>query len=317
MKIMNADSDKVFYLNDADSLPMGMLGLDTLLFTLALVTVFHATLRGGEYVALTLGIIMIATFVEEASVNNGIVTTHCHDEAILMITKCSSFNSILFYLPWLYTAIISARKLGLPVWAYPSAAALFTCLFGTCYEMLGPHFGWWKYNDEDVANGALTERIWGMPLMGAVFHPAMGFGLALAEALTGYLSNPGGFKWILMLVLTPLCSLLIDVPVRIANTLEISKYVSCPLTIVVIFVFPTILGFISGATPMLRKSDPVLFSIPFLWASYFISVKSWDVPRGAIAADPGLFAVAYVSATMSVVIHVWVNLFGSPKIKTK
>eukprot|EP00954_Amorphochlora_amoebiformis_P011434 895174-Amorphochlora_amoeboformis.AAC.1 len=29
------------------------------------------------------------------------------------------------------------------------------------YEMLGPHFGWWKYNDEDVANGALTERIWG------------------------------------------------------------------------------------------------------------------------------------------------------------
>eukprot|EP00954_Amorphochlora_amoebiformis_P011435 895174-Amorphochlora_amoeboformis.AAC.2 len=49
-----------------------------------------------------------------------------------MITKCSSFNSILFYLPWLYTAIISARKLGLPVWAYPSAAALFTCLFGTC-----------------------------------------------------------------------------------------------------------------------------------------------------------------------------------------
>eukprot|EP00466_Bigelowiella_natans_P009115 jgi/Bigna1/133797/aug1.22_g8505 len=154
----------LLYHNDPASLPLGMLGLDAVISATFLLTFIHAAKNGISRVALFLALFVVALIVEESSINNGYVTTHCHDEATVMITKCSSLNSVMFYVPWLYTSMMSAKRLGLPWWAYPSAAGLLQMLYGLPYEIQGPAFGWWKYTDQDIANGALTERVFGVYL---------------------------------------------------------------------------------------------------------------------------------------------------------
>lgn len=103
-----------------------------------------------------------------------------------MVTKCSSVNSVLFYAPWMYLSVFSASFLGVGAWALPSAIALLQLVFGAVYEFQGPRFGWWAYGDESVAGGALNDRWHGMPSMGLLFHPALGFGFGLAANLHGY-----------------------------------------------------------------------------------------------------------------------------------
>jgi hypothetical protein len=87
------------------------------------------------------------------------------------VSKCSSVNSILFYIPWLYTSLLLASRCVLfsgvvstlacrwrpitshgvissLIWA--SRVGLYNVLFGVGYEMLGPQMGWWRYTQMDL-----------------------------------------------------------------------------------------------------------------------------------------------------------------------
>eukprot|EP00467_Chlorarachnion_reptans_P023908 CAMPEP_0114515310 /NCGR_PEP_ID=MMETSP0109-20121206/16664_1 /TAXON_ID=29199 /ORGANISM="Chlorarachnion reptans, Strain CCCM449" /LENGTH=321 /DNA_ID=CAMNT_0001695499 /DNA_START=5 /DNA_END=970 /DNA_ORIENTATION=- len=305
---------RVLYYNDPATLPKGVLGLDILMYSCTLMAFAHEALAGrtSRFPAKCLLLFLMALFVEEASINNGIVWTHCHDDALFMITKCSSLNSVLYYVPWIYTALATAKRMNLPWWAYPSAVGMLQGLFGVPYEMQGPAFGWWKYTDQDVANGALTERIWGMPLMAAYFHPAMGWGVAMAETFTGYGRKASFFSWLMTLILSPIFALALDIPVRILTFLNVSKAVSVPILLISIFVFPVLLATLCAGRIQKKswRKDTLLFSIPFLWSVYFVVVKAWDEQRGPVSHSVDMMALVCFASIFNILFHAIIDLNG-------
>jgi len=85
--------------------------------------------------------------------------THCHATSSILprITPCSSINSILFYVPWIYTSIEAALRIIIQhkhnnntflIIAFPFLVGLLQFGFGTVYEMQGPINNFWKWPDE-------------------------------------------------------------------------------------------------------------------------------------------------------------------------
>ena len=77
-----------------------MLELDVLVLGMAVLTLCHAALyrRLPRFFALS----ALALTFEQASIRSA--GTHCHAEAILMVSKCSSVNSVLYMVPAAYGA---------------------------------------------------------------------------------------------------------------------------------------------------------------------------------------------------------------------
>jgi hypothetical protein len=130
---------------------IGILGLDILIATTGFITFAHAAISGGKQVALCIAILAVATLVEQLSIQLG--HTHCHaDSPLLMVSKCSSVNSIVFYLPWLYTSVFMADRMRQASNRKGFIAHVLTAfkvgqlqlLFGIAYESLGPSMNWWK-----------------------------------------------------------------------------------------------------------------------------------------------------------------------------
>ena len=69
----------------------------------------------------------------------------CHNAGVLNFAYCSSVNSVVYYMPWVYSSVVSAERLvGSSRWALPWVCGALT--FGMCgiYEMQGPNMRWWK-----------------------------------------------------------------------------------------------------------------------------------------------------------------------------
>jgi hypothetical protein len=89
--------------------------------------------------------------------------THCHAAGIANVSDCSSVNSVLYYVPWMYTCLISGQALAARVLPRPSvhgaartlhgalvtAAIVGALQFGFCgvYEMQGPTLRLWRWPD--------------------------------------------------------------------------------------------------------------------------------------------------------------------------
>lgn len=84
--------------------------------------------------------------------------THCHAAGIANISDCSSVNSVLYYVPWMYACLMSGRALAariLPIGKRTFHGALVTASivgvlqFGFCgvYEMQGPTLRLWRWPD--------------------------------------------------------------------------------------------------------------------------------------------------------------------------
>lgn len=297
---------RVFYFNDPSTLPVGIVCLDVLIPLCAALALIHALKKGFRYVGLYLALAIAGILIEEASVNNGVAQTHCHADATIMVTKCSSLNSVLFYPAWMYVAFVSAQRMGLPWWAIPGGTALLQGLYGVPYEMQGPAFSWWRYTDQDIAQGALTERIWGMPLMASYFHPAMGFGSALAAAFTGYWKSPSVLKWIGLLVLTPVCALFVDGPTRIFQILNVQQQTSVPCCLFLVFVAPVLIANNRKERP--SDKDPLLFYIPLIWHAFFLSAKFFLPATGPVPHSKEMMAVVTVTSVVSLALYYNVNM---------
>lgn len=122
--------------------------LDVLYIALTLLTMTHAISKRGvcSGVFLTLSLAGHTAAFEHISLWLG--GTHCHATSqLMMLTPCSSLNSVLFYVPWTYTSVEAARRLRLHPLAFPFAVGLLQFAFGTVYEMQGPLNNFWNWPD--------------------------------------------------------------------------------------------------------------------------------------------------------------------------
>ena len=118
--------------------------LDTLVALMAALTLAHAyTTKATPLALAALG---LGLLTEHASLRLG--GTHCHASSPHLgdISDCSSLNSVLYYLPWVYSCVTLGRRLvDETSWAFPLLTGLL--FFGMCgvYECQGPIMGWWLW----------------------------------------------------------------------------------------------------------------------------------------------------------------------------
>lgn len=79
--------------------------------------------------------------------------THCHSEALFMVSQCSSANSIAIYVPALYVCQMAPARLQLHAFARPFAAGFFFCLHMLPYLLQGAVQGWWAYAPSEGGEG--------------------------------------------------------------------------------------------------------------------------------------------------------------------
>ena len=199
--------DKIFYVNkDFGVLDPKVLALDALVLTLTIGAVVHAALA-GKLVRLPL-YFLIGLTLEQSSVRLG--GTHCHSDGIVMVSKCSSLNSVAYYVPWIHLALEVAGRLSLGFVARVFVAGLLGFSLCGVYEVQGPRQGWWAYPVHkdtglpltsklwtlhgglsnvfavnDHAGLALAERWHGMPVMAILFHASFLLGLAVGGGVGG------------------------------------------------------------------------------------------------------------------------------------
>jgi hypothetical protein len=61
--------------------------------------------RNTGRIALVIACLVLALCTEQASIKLG--GTHCHKEGIAMVSRCSSLNSVTYYVPWMYSCLLS------------------------------------------------------------------------------------------------------------------------------------------------------------------------------------------------------------------
>ena len=88
--------------------------LDVLVVGLFFLTVLHALSERNKYCRKENCVLLVASFflglfTEQASQRFG--GTHCHASGFLNFDRCSSLNSVLYYAPWVYVCVQSARDL--------------------------------------------------------------------------------------------------------------------------------------------------------------------------------------------------------------
>ena len=160
-----------FNVTEVDKLWPGMapaavvLQLDVLFGILAILTWVHAcSLRGAwKGSALVLFLAFHTAFFEHVSLFLG--GTHCHatSPVLPMITPCSSVNSVLFYVPWIYTSIEASRRLlaanRIHLLAFPFVVGLLQFGFGVVYEMQGPINNFWNWPNTDTDTDTASQGV--------------------------------------------------------------------------------------------------------------------------------------------------------------
>lgn len=119
-----------------------IVSLDILVLIMSMLSTYHAFVH--KKLTLLLSCLTLGLFTEAASIRCG--GTHCHNAGLVNLAYCSSLNSVVYYMPWIYCCVISATRLaGDTRWALPWLCGALT--FGMCgiYEMQGPNMRWWKW----------------------------------------------------------------------------------------------------------------------------------------------------------------------------
>jgi hypothetical protein len=125
--------------------------LDAVMFAVLLSSLVLALRRKGHLMLLT-SLLLLGVIIEQLSIQLG--ATHCHAPGLINLTPCSSLNSVFYYGPWMYLALLGASALGFSGWSQPSAVATLQLLWGLVYEMQGD----WMSRDETQSNGTTINR---------------------------------------------------------------------------------------------------------------------------------------------------------------
>lgn len=152
--------------------------LVALLCCLVVVHVIYYTRASGVRCIQT--ILLSSFFIERLSIRLG--DTHCHADGSVMVAKCSSLNSILFYVPWMYACWAAGLRLGkaleLPPLQLSLLIGLLHPLFCVPYELTGANKQWWQWGKNLEALG---DRAFNVPIMTVMFHFTFGLFLILSQ----------------------------------------------------------------------------------------------------------------------------------------
>lgn len=171
-------SDPVLFASTALTLrnplaqPASFLGLEASFVALGIVTLLHAlsAMRAGDRRPLFTwsAVLVYGVAIEIISYNT--VDNFTHGQFVVMFyhAKLPLYVTAL-YPVFLYTAIQTASRLGLPAFAEAMMAGLFVLLLDVPFDVLGPDAGWWTWTDGDPN----TSAKWlGVPLTSYYWHVA-------------------------------------------------------------------------------------------------------------------------------------------------
>ena len=119
--------------------------IDVLVLFMSMLSIWHAVAH--KKLELLVACLVLGALTEFGSIRCG--GTHCHNAGVLNFAYCSSVNSVVYYMPWVYSSVVSAERLvGSSRWALPWVCGALT--FGMCgiYEMQGPNMRWWKVRQD-------------------------------------------------------------------------------------------------------------------------------------------------------------------------
>jgi hypothetical protein len=215
-------AENLLYVNPlaTSSLSAAVLELDTMCLGLALLTVAHATLH-RRLLSLVV-YLLIGVAIEQTAIRVG--GTHCHGEALLMVSQCSSANSCAMYVPALYACQLAVSRLPVHALARPFAAGLLLAAYAVPYSLQGGGQVWWAYAGSEtsaiplpagpmwtLADGAATAlspssesaaalaaRIYGMPTIWPLIAAGLGVGVGVGSgvrSLVESLLTPRNKKW--------------------------------------------------------------------------------------------------------------------------
>ena len=277
--------------------------LDLLVATMLSLVLWHAAFNDKASLALAgLGLGLVT---ETLSLRLG--GTHCHASGLLNFSPCSSANSILYYVPWVYSCVTCAARLtDTASWAFPLVCGML--FFGMCgvYESQGPMMGWWLWPQSDGlvkagvflwphlrddsrglvaadhAYEALSVRAFGVPALAPYFHFAFGWGIATAFQAQVRWALPGGA--IAPVLLGPALGMLWDPPIRILfYALGADKLAAAMAIMGCALALPFFAGAALTAAP---PPDPLLLAAPLLNGLFFCA--NAIVGRGASTLPGGL-----------------------------
>ena len=272
---------------------MGMVEeLDLLLLGQTLLCLAHGLfLRDPFGLTLLPSALFLGLTLEQASIRLG--GTHCHASSPLSnFSECSSLNSVLLYVVWIYLCVLTTRRLSPQPhhWTSPFLAGLV--FFGYCgvYELQGPLMGWWWWPADDLvlkAGGqlqqfgaladdprgvvtspyvatALSDRVFGVPLMALYFHVAIGGAIYACLQVMSFLSP------FLAVLLAPPIAMLWDIPIHLL--IRILPGTSRALVAPILMLGSLLSPFLFGPPLKLDSpSDIMLLIIPLIHHGYFIS----------------------------------------------
>lgn len=285
--------------------------LDILVLLMSVFTIYHAISETNKDLRFRNVCLLFTSFLlglgtEHASLRFG--GTHCHAAGIVNFSECSSANSVLYYVPWVYICITTAAELTFARrWMFPFLNAML--FFGMCgvYEMQGPLMGWWLWPRVDGivkpsaklwqfgdpgndtrgmvttphVEEALGERIYGFPPMAPYFHSAFGFGIAVALLITGSFFQQSKLRMtktmqfvaiVASVLLGPALGMAWDPPIRILKiVLGVRKVIAVPGIMGLVFLVPLLFGALENP-PKTEASlrQLCLFLVPLLNQSYFV-----------------------------------------------
>ena len=279
--------------------------LDVLVLLMTILSCAHA--YASNQLSLAIAGLGLGLVVEHASLRLG--GTHCHQTGLINFSECSSVNSVVYYLPWVYSCVTLARRLvDERSWSFPLLCGLF--FFGMCgvYESQGPMMGWWLWPQPDMvvkggcdiaqfgipaddtrglvaskhAYDALHDRVFGVPALAPYFHFAFGWGIAVAFQLVNFSSGLGAA--LLCVLGGPAIAMIWDPPIRVLHHLLGTDQAAGAMALMgLALALPMLVG-----VPLRtgQKTDMMLFAIPMLNECFF--VYNALLGRGAGVLPPTL-----------------------------
>lgn len=256
-------------------------------------------------------LLILAVVLEQFSVRMG---THCHAPGALNITECSSVNSVLFYVPWMYSAITCSRRLvDERSWALPCLCAALFLSFRAGYEVQGPAMGWWTWPRGDglvqdgcrlwqpgalgadlrglvagtVVREELAVQVEGVPAVMVILLFGLGWGIAVAAQVAEW---HGSLLPVCVVCLGPLLG---AAWLPVLHIVEASFKASRVAASAGLALLAPVLAVLAG--PPLRRDQPLdllLLGAPSLHCAFFVHHAVLGRGASVLAGETKLFVAA-------------------------
>lgn len=263
----------VLYINKYEDIKNDLLNVDIIMIFLTVLVLIHCFMKtktnGFMVVIIILGVTILA---EQLSIQLG--ETHCHFDAWIMITKCSSLNSVIFYVPWMYSCYYIGRRIESTFRSRILLIALLHPLYCTMYELTGANEErWWSWGTKVPA---LLDRFYEVPIMAVSFHFFYGLCFALCYNKFSIMKIHQLLKIILCIIVPPTTACILLTSFSLFNIIGLSNYLLTfmlllgSMLVVIYDISHSKTKRINNVKNVKDMSDYILFSIPLVFYSFIL-----------------------------------------------